>query len=608
MEYESKGNTHNNNVGFVEHTQGAQASTLMAKAQALYSDLSSCKLSEWIPVGPATTRGEKRVFLVQSRKDGVVAELIVYERRGRSQIRAEVMALAAVTGAQLAAPDEVDFAPFIQCFGEQRDFSVMTKDNEGPSFVQADVIIVRYKSQGDSLQAYLDSANPEILVGHFSMMMESLFRAVSRVHQLDLVYLNVKPHTLRVTADSRIILSDFSNARYLNGQRKVPAISSAPECRYGRSKTGYVAKSDVFELGALLHNIYSEYIEHTPFKFLPKYGLQDLVTNMMFPNPGQRPTLNNALNHAFFKTWGSVILQDQTRTLSSPRCNFEDYEILFDPKRDVAQGDDERAVGEGTDAFTRRVRRLSDGKVFILKMEHQVDDDDKEGESIREEVFIMDHLRDQTFVPRIECYHLEGPVRLRNGTGTVRFRNDLPGYIMEFVEGVTLEDFWAQHFDSNAGRDAANNLFRSMALSMTAILKQLHATGVVHLDLHANNWMVPSNQPLSDSFFPLRLIDFSRARNLAGPRFDSAGAAPEVDASTPIRRCFGSRCGYSEASDVFALGEAFQDIYMVIKDRMNMVNTLRIFENLWKSMMRSESAKRISLDDVLESPALLLTD
>lgn len=146
-------------------------------------------------------------------------------------------------------------------------------------------------------------------------------RAVKHVHDKGFVHLDIKPTNFFVTRQHRVKLGDFGKAIHvamidslLDSDVEGDSIYMAPELLHKRISQ----KVDIFSLGATLLEIagsinlpqngilWTKLREEKQIQFSPSakrsHHLEAIITNMMKPNPDERPTIDQILADPFFQS------------------------------------------------------------------------------------------------------------------------------------------------------------------------------------------------------------------------------------------------------------------------------------------------------------------
>jgi len=119
--------------------------------------------------------------------------------------------------------------------------------------------------------------------------------------QPPIIFRDLKPTNIMMTPDSHLYLIDFGIARHFKPGQAKDTIAfgspgyAAPE-QYGKAQT--TARSDIYSLGATLHNLLTGIdLSLSPFQFAPLQqqgrpippGLESLIMQMLEMNEGKRP-------------------------------------------------------------------------------------------------------------------------------------------------------------------------------------------------------------------------------------------------------------------------------------------------------------------------------
>src|SRR6266567_608147 len=119
--------------------------------------------------------------------------------------------------------------------------------------------------------------------------------------QPPIIFRDLKPANIMMTPDAHLYLIDFGIARHFKPGQAKDTIAfgspgyAAPE-QYGKAQT--TARSDIYSLGATLHNLLTGIDpSQTPFQFAPLQqqgrpippGLESLIMQMLEMNEGKRP-------------------------------------------------------------------------------------------------------------------------------------------------------------------------------------------------------------------------------------------------------------------------------------------------------------------------------
>ncbi len=156
---------------------------------------------------------------------------------------------------------------------------------------------------GETLETYLDKTGGRLLADEVLEIGIQLCTVLDYLHtrQTPVIFRDLKPTNIMITAYKQVYLIDFGAARYFKPGRTKDTIAfgspgyAAPE-QYGRSQT--TARSDIYSLGATLHEaLTGKDPGETPFKFTFTQGtgatipadLEDLILRMVEMDASKRP-------------------------------------------------------------------------------------------------------------------------------------------------------------------------------------------------------------------------------------------------------------------------------------------------------------------------------
>ena len=155
--------------------------------------------------------------------------------------------------------------------------------------------------KGVTLQKYLEQAGGRLPVEEALRIGVELCTVLGYLHsrQPSIIFRDLKPANVMIASDGHLYLIDFGIAReYKPDQTKdthhfVSAGYAAPE-QYGHGQTQTTSQSDIYSLGATLHQMLSGHNpSDTPFDFAPlQVGIPELTTlvqQMLQIRPSNRP-------------------------------------------------------------------------------------------------------------------------------------------------------------------------------------------------------------------------------------------------------------------------------------------------------------------------------
>ena len=187
-------------------------------------------------------------------------------------------------------------------------------------------IIMEFCTSGELFQLIVDKNR--LTETESRPIIFQILDAVNFIHKIGVVHRDIKPENILVDQTGKIKLSDFGLATFLKNEDNLVNTScgspcyASPECLSGNPYDG--KKSDMWSIGVLL---YATVIGQLPwtkrnqtelFKqikesqyLIPKYiseDCQDLIKKLMDPNPLNRLTSEEALNHKWFNSTSKLYL------------------------------------------------------------------------------------------------------------------------------------------------------------------------------------------------------------------------------------------------------------------------------------------------------------
>ena len=151
------------------------------------------------------------------------------------------------------------------------------------------------------------------------LLVQQALLGLGHLHEHRVVHKDIKPHNLLLTADGRVVLTDFELSRVQAAPGDTVMASTigrgsytpgyaAPEVERNEGAT---SASDVFSLGVTLYQLHHGRMpeQHAgaawdgqPLNHIPASGgpLDDLLRQMLQPEPARRPTAHECLLHAYF--------------------------------------------------------------------------------------------------------------------------------------------------------------------------------------------------------------------------------------------------------------------------------------------------------------------
>jgi serine/threonine protein kinase len=135
--------------------------------------------------------------------------------------------------------------------------------------------------------------------------------------------------------------------------------------------------------------------------------------------------------------------------------------------------------------------------------------------------------------------------------------HDQPYFTMEYVRGITLRSWMANHFASR--KDVPFDTAVGLVKSMLAGIAEAHRVGIVHRDLKPENVLLTGDP--NDGNFDLKIVDFGLARVVKAPRTTAAGSfqggtprymAPEQEMGRDV----------SAETDIYSLSAIFYELLM----------------------------------------------
>lgn len=163
---------------------------------------------------------------------------------------------------------------------------------------------------GETLETYLDKIGGRLLPDEVLEIGIQLCTVLDYLHsrQTPVIFRDLKPTNIMMTAYKQVYLIDFGAARYFKPGRSRDTIAfgspgyASPE-QYGKAQT--TARSDIYSLGATLHEVLTgKDPGETPFKFSfsPRMAgvtippdLEDLILRMVEMDASKRPASAKAV-------------------------------------------------------------------------------------------------------------------------------------------------------------------------------------------------------------------------------------------------------------------------------------------------------------------------
>jgi serine/threonine protein kinase len=218
-----------------------------------------------------------------------------------------------------------------------------------------------------------------------------------------------------------------------------------------------------------------------------------------------------------------------------PSCDVTDYEIG-------------KYIASGADAMVNHITRRSDKAAIAIKQPTP-------GKAIlgnlREEMRILGRLNGTGNTPDIVCIW---------PTGT--------SFVMTYINGFAVGTNPDRIYQEGVPLQVQ---FLHIALEMIHAVQTMHDNGIVHLDMHANNWLISSG-----AFPNVYLIDFSRAKVISDPCTEAYCAVPEL-LKNPM--------AYTVKSDVWYLGQTLKFVH----NELSSVDPYGFSGNMWLQKGRSFS-------------------
>ena len=151
------------------------------------------------------------------------------------------------------------------------------------------------------------------------LLMQQALLGLGHLHEHRVVHKDIKPHNLLLMTDGRVVLTDFEFSRVQAAPGDTVMASTigrgsytpgyaAPEVERNE---GAISASDIFSLGVTLYQLRHGKMpeQHAgaawdgqPLNHIPASGgpLDDLLRQMLQPEPAHRPTAHECLLHAYF--------------------------------------------------------------------------------------------------------------------------------------------------------------------------------------------------------------------------------------------------------------------------------------------------------------------
>lgn len=185
--------------------------------------------------------------------------------------------------------------------------------------------------QGETLEVYLARQGGQLPLKEVFDLGIQLCEVLEYLHtrQPPVIFRDLKPANVMLTPHQRVYLIDFGIARHFTPGKQHDTVAfgspgyAAPE-QYGKAQT--TARSDIFSLGALLHQLLTGTDpSEQPMRFAPitgpvPAGLAWLIAQMVDLDADQRPASMAAIKAALERlreTWQSEQVQAQANTASS---------------------------------------------------------------------------------------------------------------------------------------------------------------------------------------------------------------------------------------------------------------------------------------------------
>jgi serine/threonine protein kinase len=185
---------------------------------------------------------------------------------------------------------------------EQRNILPLLEYGEGEDLLY---VVTPFVATG-TLETLLKRVGGRFSAMQATPIMQQLCDAVQYAHNAGVIHGNIKPSNIFVTADGRILLSDFSIARgYDDSQQSLTRVGwgsaeyAAPEQSLGLSRPA----SDIYSLGVLLFRIltgYAPFIGQTPVEVLLKHVRQEAPSARSFA-PNISHAVDDVLSRALQK-------------------------------------------------------------------------------------------------------------------------------------------------------------------------------------------------------------------------------------------------------------------------------------------------------------------
>jgi serine/threonine protein kinase len=533
-----------------------------------------CQRGEFQVQGLSDVRHGRPQYHAIRKNDGKNLRLIATAVQDHGEFVNEVMTLYALKQHPKLTEARTVF-PVIECVGYNTHLTELLGTSGKVEKVN---YFVTSEIRGQSLSSFAEHENRTYLSGKLSSLIGGTLLALSKLHEMDHVYLQEHLGAYAMDVDGAVTLTDFRRAVNVRSSSPVSRKCLAPETKRFTKGKHYNAKVDVYNLGTIFSLLYRSRICCTECQFMTKFGFKDLLAHMLAQEPRQRWSTDKLLQHPFLQVWGERVLEFLFPTSwDAPECDFTHYWLIG-------------MLGQGADAKTYLLQHKGTGVHYVLKVGKA-----NAVEGMRDEIGVMHRLRDTHIGPKLSCFHSGGPVQLVRKGALFSLAENAPAYVMDFINGTTLSSFWKNRLSTRPSFRVAHSIFLAQFKAMMTQLKQLHSLGIVHLDPHTENWI------FTDQGSVPHLIDFGRSRDLCQPRHDALGYPPEINPE--INPCsFGSLTKYSEATDVHALAYTMLDFYAnVILPECRVSVIPKQLKAVWKQMLSSNPTKRPTFESVLKS-------
>jgi len=154
-------------------------------------------------------------------------------------------------------------------------------------------ILMPFYEQGDLAKWIKD--NPHEDKAKRDLFATGLLIGVADLHALGIVHCDIKPENIFLTSDRTLLLGDFDGIEQANCTATYTSLQATPQYIAPELQSGPVKKfetaMDMFSVGIVLRELYPE----------PTAAIQEIIDALTSPDPGQRPSARELLQHEAFR-------------------------------------------------------------------------------------------------------------------------------------------------------------------------------------------------------------------------------------------------------------------------------------------------------------------